>query len=53
MCLFSDLHYGFRSSGLTANLLTVVSDRIARAFNRSVPSCRAVAVDTSKTFERV
>ena len=53
MCLFSDFHYGFSSSGLTANLLTVVSDRIARAFNRSVPSCRAVAVDTSKTFERV
>ena len=33
--LFSDFQYGFRSSQLTANLLTVVSDRIARAFNRS------------------
>ena len=31
--LFSDLHYGFRSSRSTADLLTVVSDRIARAFN--------------------
>ena len=33
--LFSDFQYGFRSSRLIADLLTVVSDRIARAFNRS------------------
>ena len=33
--LFSDFHYGFRSSRLTADLLTVVSDRTARAFSRS------------------
>ena len=33
--LFSDFHYGFKSSQSTADLLTVVSDRIARAFNRS------------------
>ena len=33
---FSDFQYGFRSSQLTTDLLTVVSDRIARAFNRSV-----------------
>ena len=33
--LFSDFQYGFRSSRSNANLLTVVSDRIARAFNRS------------------
>ena len=33
--LFSDFRYGFRSSRSTADLLTVVSDRIARAFNRS------------------
>ena len=33
--LFFDFQYGFRSSRLTADLLTVVSDRIARAFNRS------------------
>ena len=31
--LFSDFHDGFRSSLSTADLLTVVSDRIARAFN--------------------
>ena len=33
--LFSDIQYGFRSSRPTANLMTVVSDRIARAFNSS------------------
>ena len=33
--LFSDFQYGFRSSQSTANLLTVVSDRIARAFSSS------------------
>ena len=33
--LFSDFQYGFRSSRSTVDLLTVVSDRIARAFNRS------------------
>ena len=33
--LLSDFHYGFRSFQSTADLLTVVSDRIARAFNRS------------------
>ena len=33
--LFSDFHYGFRSSRSTADLLTVASDRIARAFNWS------------------
>ena len=40
--LFSDFQYGFRSSRSTADLLTVVSDRIARAFNRS-GATRAVA----------
>ena len=33
--LFSDFQCGFRSSRSTADLLTVVSDRIARGFNRS------------------
>ena len=31
--LFSDFQYGFRSSPSTADLLTVVSDRIVRAYN--------------------
>ena len=51
-CLFPDFQYGFRSSRSTANLLTVASDRIARAFNRS-GATRAVALDISKAFDRV
>ena len=50
--LFSDFQYGFRSSRSTADLLTVLSDRIARAFNRSWAT-RAVALDISKAFDRV
>ena len=52
MWSFSDFQYGFRSSRSTADLLTVVSDRIARAFNRS-GATRAVALDVSKAFDRV
>ena len=50
--LFSDFQYGFRSPRSTADLLTAVSDRIARAFDR----CGAtgdVALDISKAFNRV
>ena len=50
--LFSDFQYGFRSSRSTADLLTVVSDRIARVFNRS-GATRTVALDISKVFDRV
>ena len=50
--VFSDLQYGFRSPRSTADLLTVVSDRIAGAFNRS-RATRAVALDISKAFDRV
>ena len=50
--LFSDFQYGFRSSRSNADLLTVVSDKIARAFNRS-RATRAVALDISKAFGRV
>ena len=50
--LFSDFQYGFRFSRSTADLLTVVSDRLARAFNRS-GATRAVALDISKAFDRV
>ena len=52
MRIFSDFQYGFRSSQSTADLLTVVSDRIARAFNRS-GATRAVVLDISKAFDRV
>ena len=50
--LFSELQYDFRSSQLSKDLLTVVSDRIARAFNKS-GAIQAVALDISKTFDRV
>ena len=50
--IFFDFQYGFRSSPSTAALLTVVSDRISRAFNRS-GATRAVALDISKSFDRV
>ena len=43
--LFPDFQYGFRSFRSTADLPTVVSDRIARTFNRS-GATRAVALDT-------
>ena len=49
--LFSDFQYAFRSSRSNADL-TVVSDRIARAFNRS-RAPRAVALDISKAFVKV
>ena len=50
--LFSDLHFGFRSFPSTADLATVVSNRIARAFNKS-GATRAVALDISKAFDTV
>ena len=53
--LISDFQYGFRSSRSVADLLTVISDRIGRAFNRS-GATRAVALDIldiSKAFDRV
>ena len=52
MWLFSDFQYGFRSSRSTADLFTVVSDTIARAFNRS-GATRAVALDVFKAFDRI
>ena len=52
MWLFSDLQYGFSPSRSTLDLLTVVSDRIAWAFNKSWAT-RAVALDVSYAFDRV
>ena len=49
---FSDFQYGFRSSWSTRDLVTVVSDRIARAFHRS-EATQAVAFDISMAFDRV
>ena len=50
--LFSDFQDGFRFSRSTADLLTVVSDRTARAFKRS-GATQAVALDIFKAFDRV
>ena len=50
--LFSDFQYGFRSSRSTADLLTFLSDRIARAFNKP-GATQAVALDISKAFDKV
>ena len=50
--LFSHLQFGFKSSQLTADLLIVLSNRIARGFNRCGVT-QAVALDISKTFDRV
>ena len=50
--LFSDFQYGLKSSQSTADLLTVVSNRIAMAFNRSWDT-RAVALDIFEAFDRV
>ena len=49
---FSDFQYGFSFSRSTADLLTVVSDGVARAFNSS-GTTRDVALDISKAFDRV
>ena len=50
--LLSDLQYGFRPSQSTADLLTVVSNRISRAVNRTVAT-RAVVLDISKAFDKI
>ena len=49
MVFFSDSQYWFKSSQSTADLLTVLSYRIA--FNRSAVT-RAVALDILKAFDR-
>ena len=49
---FFNFQYGFRSSRSTADLFTVVSDRIARAFNKS-EAIQAVVLDISKALDRV
>ena len=47
----SDFQYGFRSSRWTVDLLTVVSDRIARAFNKP-GATQSVVLDISKAFDK-
>ena len=50
--LFSVFQYSFRSSQSTEDLLTVISDRIAKAFDRSGVT-QAVVLDISKAFDRL
>ena len=50
--LFTDFQYRYRSSWSTADLLTVVSDRIAMTFNKS-GATQAVALDILKALDRV
>ena len=52
MAFSSDFQYTFRSSESTADLLTVVSDRIATAFNKS-GATQAVALNIPKAFDRI
>ena len=49
---FTDFQDGFRFSRTKEDLLTVIFDRITRAFNSSVAT-RAVALDISRVFDRV
>ena len=50
--LFSDFQCGFGSCRSTADLLTVVSDRVAQTFNRFGAS-QAAALDKCSAFDRV
>ena len=49
--IFPNFQYDFRSSRSTSDLPTVVSNRIARAFN-TCGATRAVALDIFKAFDR-
>ena len=50
--LFSNFQYGFRYSRSTADLLTVLCDRIVKVFNR-FEATPAVVLDISKALDRV
>ena len=50
--LFSDCQYGFRSSRSTADVLTVISERLSRVLEAGGRG-RAVALDISKAFDKV
>ena len=50
--LLSDKQYGFRHQRSTADLLTVVTERIYRALDRC-GEAKSVALDISKAFDRV
>ena len=50
--LLSDQQYGFQSFRSTADVPTVITDRISRALDCSFDT-RAIALDISKAFDRV
>jgi len=50
--LFSDAQYGFRSGRSTADLLTVITERVNCALDNS-GQARAIALDISKAFDKV
>ena len=50
---FSDFEYGFRSSRSIVDLLTIVSDGIARPCKRSGATHAVVVLCISKAFDRV
>ena len=50
--LFTYFQYGFKSSRSTADLLTVVSDKIGSAFNKFCTT-RALTLVISKACDRV
>ena len=50
--LFTDFQYGFRSARSTADLLTVITERIYRSLDNN-GGAQAVALDISKAFDKV
>ena len=50
--LLIDSQYGFRSSRSTADVLTVITDRISRTLDKGFDA-RAIALDISKAFDKV
>ena len=49
---FSDLQYGFRALRSTADILTVLSERIYNSMD-ALGETRAIALDISKAFDKV
>ena len=50
--LFSDLQYGFHTLRSTADILTVLSERIYNSMDAGGET-RAIALDISKAFDKV
>ena len=50
--LFNDCQYGFRATRSTADVLTVISERLSRVLEAG-GRARAIALDISKAFDKV